>query len=102
MSAEHELSSPDQVTVSVRPLEERDLETADRIMRMAFGTFLGAPDPMLVFGDADYVYSRFAAEPSWAFGFVLAFAGSGASTPVAHVPDVSLNKSPCAWPELSV
>jgi hypothetical protein len=36
-------------------------------MRFAFGTFLGAPDPMMVFGDADYVRSRFAAEPSWAF-----------------------------------
>ena len=36
-------------------------------MRMAFGTFLGAPDPMMVFGDLDYVRSRFAAEPSWAF-----------------------------------
>jgi GNAT superfamily N-acetyltransferase len=52
---------------SIRPLEEGDLETADRVMRMAFGTFLGAPDPMMVFGDADYVRSRFAAEPSWAF-----------------------------------
>jgi N-acetylglutamate synthase-like GNAT family acetyltransferase len=36
-------------------------------MRMAFGTFLGAPDPMLVFGDADYVRTRFAADPSRAF-----------------------------------
>jgi len=53
--------------VSVRQLREADLAAADRLMRMAFGTFLGAPDPMLVFGDADYVRSRFAAEPSWAF-----------------------------------
>src|ERR1700730_11670775 len=55
------------IDVSIRPLEEGDLEAADRVMRMAFGTFLGAPDPMMVFGDADYVRSRFAAEPSWAF-----------------------------------
>jgi N-acetylglutamate synthase-like GNAT family acetyltransferase len=55
------------VEVSIRPLEERDLDAADRVMRIAFGTFLGAPDPMMVFGDADYVRSRFAAEPSWAF-----------------------------------
>ena len=36
-----------------------------------------------------------------AFGFVPAFAGSDGSTPVAHVPDVSLNSSPWSWPELS-
>ncbi|HEX4108751.1 MAG TPA: GNAT family N-acetyltransferase [Solirubrobacteraceae bacterium] len=36
-------------------------------MRLAFGTFLGAPDPMQVFGDLDYVYTRFAAAPQWAF-----------------------------------
>jgi GNAT superfamily N-acetyltransferase len=53
--------------VSIRPLQEGDLDAADRVMRMAFGTFLGAPDPMMVFGDMDYVRSRFAAEPSWAF-----------------------------------
>ena len=53
--------------VSIRPLQGGDLDAADRVMRMAFGTFLGAPDPMTVFGDMDYVRSRFAAEPSWAF-----------------------------------
>ena len=36
-------------------------------MRLAFGTFLGAPDPATVFGDAEMVRPRFAAEPSWAF-----------------------------------
>ena len=30
--------------VSVRPLREDDLSKADRIMRLAFGTFLGLPD----------------------------------------------------------
>jgi GNAT superfamily N-acetyltransferase len=53
--------------VSIRPLQKVDLDAADCVMRMAFGTFLGAPDPMMVFGDKDYVRSRFAAEPSWAF-----------------------------------
>ncbi|MCU1613429.1 MAG: family acetyltransferase [Frankiales bacterium] len=53
--------------VLVRPLQQADLEAADRVLRTAFGTFLGVPDPMLVFGDADYVYSRFSAEPRWAF-----------------------------------
>lgn len=53
--------------VVIRPLQEGDLDAADRVMRIAFGTFLGAPDPMMVFGDLDYVRSRFAAEPTWAF-----------------------------------
>jgi GNAT superfamily N-acetyltransferase len=64
---EQQASPNAAIDVSIRPLEERDLDDADRVMRMAFGTFLGAPDPMMVFGDLDYVRSRFAAEPSWAF-----------------------------------
>jgi predicted N-acetyltransferase YhbS len=53
--------------ISVRPMQERDLEAADRIRRLAFGTFLNVPEPAKMFGDIDHVYSRFAAEPSWAF-----------------------------------
>ena len=52
--------------VTVRPLEESDLPEADRIMRQAFGTFLGLPDPMAFMGDADYVRTRWAAEPTCA------------------------------------
>lgn len=52
---------------SIRPLREDDLDAADRIMRTAFGTFMGAPDPLAVFGDAEYVRPRYRAEPSWAF-----------------------------------
>lgn len=64
---ERKASDAAPVDVSIRPLEERDLDAADRVMRVAFGTFLGAPDPIMVFGDADYIRSRFAAAPSWAF-----------------------------------
>ena len=53
--------------VSIRPLEQRDLDEADRVTRLAFGTFLGVPDRLSVFGDAQFVRPRFAAEPSWAF-----------------------------------
>ena len=60
-----------QLDVSIRPLEPGDLDVADRLMRMAFGSFLGAPDPISVFGDMDYVRSRFAAEPGWAFAAVV-------------------------------
>jgi GNAT superfamily N-acetyltransferase len=50
--------------VSVRPMREADLDRADEIVRVAFGTFLGVPDP---FGTADYVRTRFAADPHAAF-----------------------------------
>ena len=54
--------------VSIRPLEEGDLPEADRIMRVAFGTFMGLPDPSGFMGDADYVGTRWLADPSAAFG----------------------------------
>src|SRR5208283_5821718 len=53
--------------VEVRPLTEADLDAADRVMRTAFGTYIGVPEPLTVFGDAEYVRPRFAAEPGWAF-----------------------------------
>jgi predicted N-acetyltransferase YhbS len=53
--------------VTVRPLRESDLDVADHIMRVAFGTFLGVPDPVTVFGDADYVRTRFTASPDCAW-----------------------------------
>lgn len=43
----------------VRPLEEKDLPEAERILRLAFGTFLGAPDPATFWNDRDYIYGRF-------------------------------------------
>jgi GNAT superfamily N-acetyltransferase len=49
--------------VLVRPLAEADLGDADRIFRLAFGTFLGLRDPLLFAGDTDYVRTRHAAEP---------------------------------------
>jgi GNAT superfamily N-acetyltransferase len=53
--------------VSVRPLMEGDLDTADRIYRMAFGTLLGLADPMTFGGDASYVRTRWFAHPIAAF-----------------------------------
>ncbi len=54
--------------VTIRLLREADLAEADRIMRLAFGTFLGMPEPLKFMGDADYVRSRWRAEPTAAFG----------------------------------
>ncbi|MFG3035060.1 GNAT family N-acetyltransferase [Streptomyces sp. NPDC048253] len=54
-------------SVSVRSLAEPDLDRADEIFRVAFGTFLGAPEPETFFGTADYVRTRWAADPHAAF-----------------------------------
>ncbi|MGA8904163.1 MAG: GNAT family N-acetyltransferase [Candidatus Bathyarchaeia archaeon] len=62
--------SPKQadVEVIVRPLRENDLPEADRVCRLAYGTFLELPDPMTVFGDAEYVRTRWLADSDAAFG----------------------------------
>jgi GNAT superfamily N-acetyltransferase len=54
-------------SVAVRPMLEADLAAADRVMRLAFGTFLKMPDPLQFMGDADFVHTRFRADPSAAF-----------------------------------
>src|SRR5437868_12054360 len=47
--------------VTVRPLTERDLPAAQRIIRDAFGTFLGVPD-LETFRFPPYAQTRFGAE----------------------------------------
>src|SRR4028118_1179765 len=54
-------------SVSIRPLEENELEEADRIFRLAFRTFLGLPDPLMFLGDAGYVRTCWQADPASAF-----------------------------------
>jgi GNAT superfamily N-acetyltransferase len=56
-----------KIDIVVRPLEERDLPAADRLLRLAFGTFIGLPDPSTFMGDADYVRTRWLADPTAAF-----------------------------------
>src|ERR1700739_4324756 len=46
----------------IRLLTEGDLAAARRICSIAFGTFLGAPEPETFWGDRDYVYGRFGGE----------------------------------------
>jgi N-acetylglutamate synthase-like GNAT family acetyltransferase len=48
----------------VRSLRDADLKEADTIFRLSFGKFLGLADPMSFFGDADYIGTRFRADPS--------------------------------------
>jgi hypothetical protein len=44
-----------------------NLLEADHIFRLSFGTYLGLPDPITFFGDADYVKTRFYSDPSVAY-----------------------------------
>jgi predicted N-acetyltransferase YhbS len=47
----------------IRPMQEGDLEAADRVHRIAFGTRFGLPDPSKFRGDAQIVRPRWATEP---------------------------------------
>lgn len=55
------------MTISVRPLVESDLDEADRVFRLAFGTFMGMPAPLRFGGDTDFVRTRFRGSPGAAF-----------------------------------
>lgn len=57
------------MTIDVRPLQEGDLEEADRIFRLAFGTFLGMPEPERFAAGADLIATRWrAGQSNTAFG----------------------------------
>lgn len=51
----------------IRPMEPRDLDAVRRVMSLAFGTFLGAPDPERFFGDLDFAGTRLGAPNVAAF-----------------------------------
>ena len=55
------------MNATIRPLKERDLATARRIICLAFGTFLGAPEPEKFWSDLDYAGTRWRADPTSAF-----------------------------------
>ena len=50
---------PDHQPVKVGPLKPHEVEEADRIVRLAFGTFLGLPNPLDFMGDRNFMRSRF-------------------------------------------
>jgi len=56
------------IEITIRPLRENDLPDADRIFRMAFGTFIGLPDPMAFAGDAAHVRTRWLVDPAATLG----------------------------------
>ena len=55
------------MSVVIRPMSEPDLTAVNQIIRLAFGTFMGAPDPANWAADRDYGRVRFAIDPSAAF-----------------------------------
>ena len=46
------LETSSQPTVTIRSLQESDLAEANTIFRLAFGTFLGLPDPQQFAADS--------------------------------------------------
>ena len=53
--------------IVVRALLRDDLDEADRVFRVAFGTFMGVAEPEKLYGDAEHVRSRWRAAPEGAF-----------------------------------
>ena len=46
------------ISIKIGPLKKTELAEADRIFRLAFGTFLNIPDPATFMGDRDLLASR--------------------------------------------
>jgi len=57
----------DLMEVMIRPLRKEDLPAADRIMRLAFGTFMRMAEPEKFGEGADHVKTRWMADPNAAF-----------------------------------
>lgn len=49
---------PTNPSIKITPLKENELEEADRIMRLAFGTFIGIPNPLTFMGDRSFILPR--------------------------------------------
>jgi predicted N-acetyltransferase YhbS len=55
------------MNISIRLLQANELATADHIFRLAFGTFVGLPEPTDFAGDAAYIQHRWKTDPNAAF-----------------------------------
>jgi len=51
----------------IRPIEARDIPEANRVCNIAFGTYVGHPEPERFFGDLDYFRARVGAPNTAAF-----------------------------------
>jgi hypothetical protein len=56
------------IMLNIRALTQQDLSAADRIISVAFGTFLGAPEPEQFWTDLAYARTRWPADQTAAFG----------------------------------
>jgi GNAT superfamily N-acetyltransferase len=56
-----------KMDISIENLKQEDLAEADRIFRLAFGTFIGLPDPASFHKGADYIRTRWTTDPAAAF-----------------------------------
>ena len=84
----------------IRKLSSTDLPEADRIFRLAFGTHFRLADPMTAFDDADYVFTRWTANPENAFAAELdgRLVGSNFTTRWGSVAFFGpLTITPAAW-----
>jgi GNAT superfamily N-acetyltransferase len=52
---------PAHASIRVGPLRDSEVSEADRIVRLAFGTFIGVPDPLTFMGDRSFLKSRWGA-----------------------------------------
>jgi predicted N-acetyltransferase YhbS len=59
-------AGPSEVTIA--PLRKEELSEADHILRLAFGTFLGVPEPARIFGDRQIIANRWRMNPLWILG----------------------------------
>jgi GNAT superfamily N-acetyltransferase len=64
-------TKPQRSRAVIGALREPDLPEAALIVRRAFGTFVGAPDPETFWSDRDYVYGRWRAPHVAALGATL-------------------------------
>lgn len=53
--------------IIIRTLQEVEIPYSDKIFRLAFGTFIGLPNPLEFYGDAGYIKHRWKTDPSAAF-----------------------------------
>lgn len=60
-------SSSLRKAVGIRPMSADDLDAVDTVLRLAFGTVRGLPDPAAAFGDRDLARTRFRASPDSAW-----------------------------------
>jgi len=52
--------------IVLRPLQGADLSETDRVFRLAFGTYLGLPDPLQFETSRSYAFARWRADPDGA------------------------------------